>query len=98
MSSDEGMRIVGTIRSIELHSITSRFQGIPSRQVAKIEIDIERALDGDGSELPVENLSGLHFQGPPELVPRFSEGERVQITTTTPSGMHIATIRPAPLS
>ncbi len=98
MGSDEGMRIVGTIKRIELHSITSKFKDLPARQVAKIEIDIERATDGDGSELPVENLSGLHFQGPPELVPRFSEGERVQITTTTPSGMHIATIRPAPLS
>src|SRR5262249_5398598 len=98
MGSDEGRRSVGTIRSIELRSITSKFKSLPSRQVAKIEIDIERATDGDGSELPVENLSGMHFQGPPELVPRFAEGERVQITTTTPSGMHIASIRPAPLS
>jgi hypothetical protein len=98
MGSDEGLRIVGTIRSIELHSITSKFKDVPTRQVAKIAIDIERATDVDGSELPVENLAGIHFQGPPELVPRFSEGERVQITTTTPSGMHIASIRPAPLS
>jgi hypothetical protein len=98
MGSDEGMRIVGTIRSIELRSLTSKFKDLPTRQVAKIEIDIERATDGDGSELPVENLSGMHFQGPPELVPRFAEGERVQITTTTPSGMHIASIRRAPLS
>ncbi len=98
MSGDEGTRIVGTIRSIELYSLVSKFQGIATRQVAKIEIDIERATDEDGTELPVENLAGLHFQGPPELVPRFSAGERVQITTTAPSGMHIATIRPAPLS
>lgn len=92
------MRIVGTIRTIELHAIMSRFQGVPSRQVAKISLDIERAVDSDGSEITVENLAGIHFQGPPELVPRFSEGERVQIVTTTPSGMHIASIRPAPLS
>jgi hypothetical protein len=98
MSDDEGMRIVGVIRSIELHSVASKFQGIPPRQVAKIVIDIERATDGDGSEINVENLAGLHFQGPAELVPRYSEGERVMITTTTPSGMHIASIRPAPLS
>ena len=98
MSSDEGMRIVGTIRSIELHALLSKFHGVPPRQVAKIELDIERATDSDGSELTVENLAGLHFQGPPELVPRFSEGERVQIVTTTPSGMHIASIRRAPLS
>ena len=95
---DEGMRIVGVIRSIELHSVASKFQNVPQRQVAKLVLDIERAVDGDGSEINVENLAGLHFQGPAELVPRYTVGERVQITTTTPSGMHIATIRPAPLS
>lgn len=97
MSTADGMRVVGTIRSIELHAVMSKFQGVPPRQVAKIVLDIEQATDGDGTDINVENLSGLHFQGPPELVPRFNEGERVQITTTTPSGMHIASIRPAPL-
>jgi len=98
MGNDDGMKIVGVIRSIELHSVASKFQNVPARQVAKIALDIERATDGDGSEIAVENLAGLHFQGPAELVPRYHEGERVLITTTTPSGMHIATIRPAPLS
>jgi hypothetical protein len=98
MSSDDGMRIVGVIRSIELHSVAAKFQGVPPRQVAKLVIEIERATDGDGTEIDVENLAGLHFQGPAELVPRFHPGERVQITTTTPSGMHIASIRPAPVS
>jgi hypothetical protein len=98
MGNDDGMKIVGVIRSIELHSVASKFQNVPARQVAKIALDIERATDGDGSEIAVENLAGLHFQGPAELVPRYHEGERVLITTTAPSGMHIATIRPAPLS
>jgi len=98
MNSSEGMRVVGTIRSIELHAVMSKFQGVPARQVAKIVLDIEQAIDGDGTDINVENLSGLHFQGPPELVPRFSAGDRVQIVTTTPSGMHIASIRAAPLS
>lgn len=98
MGNDDGMTIVGVIRSIELHSVASKFQNVPARQVAKIALDIERATDGDGSEIAVENLAGLHFQGPAELVPRYHEGERVLITTATPSGMHIATIRPAPLS
>jgi hypothetical protein len=98
MSSDDGMRIVGTIASIELHAVSSKFQNVPSRQVAKLVIDIERATDGDGSDINIENLAGLHFQGPAELVPRYNAGERVVITTTAPSGMHIASIRPAPLS
>jgi hypothetical protein len=98
MGNDDGMTIVGVIRSIELYSVSSKFQNVPARQVSKIALDIERATDGDGSEIAVENLAGLHFQGPAELVPRYHEGERVLITTTTPSGMHIATIRPAPLS
>ena len=98
MVDADGMRVVGTIRSIELHAVMSKFQGIPPRQVAKIFLDIEQATDGDGTDINVENLAELHFQGPPELVPLYGAGERVQITTTTPSGMHIATIKPAPLS
>ena len=98
MASADGMRVVGTIRSIELHAVMSKFQGVVPRQVAKIALDIEQAIDGDGTDINVENLAGLHFQGPPELVPLFGAGERVQIVTTTPSGMHIASIKPAPLS
>jgi len=98
MSDAEGMRVVGTIRTIELHAAMAKFQNLPQRQVARIVLDIEQAIDGDGTEINVENLSGVNFQGPPELVPRFAPGERVHITTTTPSGMHIASIRPAPLS
>jgi hypothetical protein len=92
------MRVVGVIRSIELHAVASKFQNVPARQVAKLVIDIERATDAEGVEINIDNLAGIHFQGPAELVPRYNEGERVLITTTTPSGMHIATIRPSPLS
>lgn len=98
MASADGMRVVGTIRSIELHAAMSKFQGVAPRQVAKIALDVEQATDGDGTEINVENLSGVHFQGPAELVPLYGTGERVQIVTTTPSGMHIASIKPAPLS
>jgi hypothetical protein len=98
MSSDEGMRVVGTIRSIELHTLTAKFQNVTTRQVAKIQLDIERATDETGAELDVGNLAGLQFQGPPELVPRFSTGDRVQIVTSIESSLHITSIRPAPLS
>ena len=96
MGSSIGMSVVGTIRSIELFAITARFEGIPPRQVAKIELDIERATDDDGVDIAVENLEGMHFHGPPELVPRFSTGERVLIATA--GGLQIASIRPAPVS
>lgn len=98
MSGDEGMRVVGTIRSIELHTTATKFQNVASRQVAKIMLDIERATDEDGEDLDVVNLADLHFQGPAELVPRFHEGERVQIVTSAESSLHITSIRPAPLS
>ena len=98
MGSDEGMRVVGTIRSIELHTLTAKFQNVTSRQVAKIQLDIERATDDLGEDLDVVNLSEIHFQGPAELVPRFSMGDRVLITTSAVSNLHIATIKPAPLS
>ena len=98
MSSDDGMRVVGTIRSIELHTLAARFQNVTARQVAKIRLDIERAIDETGAELDIKNLVDLQFQGPPELVPRFSTGERVQIVTSVESSLHITSIKPAPLS
>jgi len=98
MGSDEGMRVVGTIRSIELHTLATKFQNLTSRQVAKIQLDIERALDEDGEELDLVNLVDLLFQGPAELVPRFHEGDRVTIVTSAESQLHITSIRPAPLS
>lgn len=98
MSSDDGMRVVGTIRSIELHTLAAKFQNVTTRQVAKIQLDIERATDETGAELDIRNLADLHFQGPAELVPRFSTGDRVQIVTSVESSLHITSIRPAPLS
>ena len=98
MGSDEGMRVVGTIRSIELHTTTTKFQNVSSRQVAKIQLDIERATDDEGEDLDIVNLADLQFQGPAELVPRFHEGDREQIVTSPEASLHITSIRPAPLS
>ncbi len=98
MGSDEGMRVVGTIRSIELHTLAAKFANVTTRQVAKIQLDIERATDDDGEDLDVVNLADLHFQGPAELIPRFHQGDRVQIVTSADSSFHITSIRPAPLS
>ncbi len=96
--SDDGMRLVGTILSIELHATSTKFQHVSSRQVAKIQLDIERATDDEGEDLDVGNLADLSFQGPAELVPRFNAGDRVQIVTSAESQLHITSIRPAPLS
>jgi len=98
MGSDEGMRVVGTIRSIELQTTGAKFQHVTPRQVAKIQLDIERATDEEGEDLDIDNLVDLQFQGPPELVPRFNEGDRVQIVTSAEANLHITSIRPAPLS
>lgn len=98
MADDAGLRVVGTIRSIELHTLVARFEHVQSRQVAKIQLDIERALDEEGEDLDIDNLIGLQFQGPAELVPRFHEGDRVQIVTSPESSLQISSIRPAPLS
>ena len=98
MADDAGLRVVGTIRSIELHTLVARFEHMSSRQVAKIQLDIERATDEEGEDLDVVNLSDIHFQGPAELVPRFSTGDRVQIVTSAESSLHITSIKPAPLS
>jgi hypothetical protein len=98
MAADAGLRVVGTIRTIELHTLTAKFEHVASRQVAKIQLDIERALDEEGEELDPVNLADVHFQGPAELVPRFNAGDRVQIVTSPESSLQISSIRPAPLS
>ncbi|MBP6630750.1 MAG: hypothetical protein KBG28_16635 [Kofleriaceae bacterium] len=94
--SDAGLIVVGTIRSLILHTLGSRFEGVPKREVARLELDVERATHGDGTDIEVGNLAGVSFQGPPELVPAYALGERVQLTVS--SEMHIASIRRAPLS
>ena len=98
MASDAGLCVVGTIRTIELHTLAARFEHVTSRQVAKISLDVERATDEEGAELDVVNLNDVHFQGPAELVPRFAAGDRVQIMTSAESSLQITSIRPAPLS
>jgi hypothetical protein len=96
MGADAGLRVVGTIRTIELYTLAARFQHVTPRHVAKISLDIERALDDEGEELDVHKLEDLMFQGPAELVPRFSAGDRVQIVTSP--DFQISSIKPAPLS
>ena len=98
MAADACLRVVGTIRTIELHSLAARFEHVTPRQIAKISLDIERAVDDDGEELDPLNLTDMHFHGPAELVPRFSAGDRVQIVTSPDSTLQISSIRPAPLS
>ncbi len=98
MAADIGLRVVGVIRTIELYTMTTRFEHVAARQVAKISLDIERALDEKGEDLDLENLVDLRFQGPAELVPRFNEGDRVTIETSRESSLHITSIKPAPLS
>jgi hypothetical protein len=98
MSSAAGMRVVGTIRSIELHTVEAKFQNVASRQVARLTLDLERATGGDGVELDLANLVDLRFQGPAELVPAYAVGERVQVTTAADNPMHIDSIKRSPLS
>ncbi|MFT3694470.1 MAG: hypothetical protein QM831_15085 [Kofleriaceae bacterium] len=98
MATDAGLRVVGTIRSIELHTLPAHFEHLTSRQITRICLDIERAIDEEGEELDVDNLADLQFQGPAELLPRFVEGDRVSIETSAESSLHITSIKPAPLS
>jgi hypothetical protein len=98
MAAAAGLCLVGTIRTIELHTLAARFEHLATRQVAKISLDIERATDEEGEELDIHNLADLLFQGPAELLPRFNAGDRVQIMTSPESSLHISSIRPAPLS
>lgn len=90
------MRVVGAIRTIELHLVGARFVGITPRQVAKLELDIDRAFNDSEEDIAVENLAGMSFHGPPELLSRFAVGDRVAIVTA--EGLQIASIKHSPVS
>ncbi len=92
------MQVIGVIEDIELGAIPSKIAEIEDRVVSRVVLRIEDARSPSGNLIDTSTLVGLHFQGPPELVERFERGERVRIETTTPSGMHIQSIEPAPLS
>ena len=97
MGTDAGLRVVGTIRTIELHTLTARFEHVTSRQVAKIELDIERAQGEEGEDRRREPRRP-RVSGSGRALPRFSAGDRVQIETSADSGLNITSIKPAPLS
>ena len=92
------MRIVGTIQAIGPHAIPSKMKGQAPERVVRVQLKIERAVDARGNLVDTSNLVGLPFQAPTELLGKFAAGERVEIVTTTPSGLHIASMRLAPLN
>lgn len=92
------VHVTGVIEGIELHTIPSKVLGEQPRPVARIKVAIESAVGEDGGDVDTRNLIGLAFQGAAQLVDQFEVGARVAIETTTPSGMHIASITAAPLS
>lgn len=95
--SDDGMRVVGVVTSVELHAIPSKISGEPPRPVSRVKLELEDARTASGGEVDRRTLIGLPFEGAPELIDHIQTGQRVRIVTTTASGTHIARIEPAPL-
>ena len=91
-----GLRVVGTIEKIALETVPSIFAGVPERPVARIALAVERAEDTNGRAIDPAGWRGLEFEGAAELTSSFASGDRVEIETTTDSGLHVASIRKAP--
>jgi hypothetical protein len=86
------VRAEGVITSLSRHTVPSLFAGQPGKDVARIELDLESLVGDAGEPLARRSYLGLAFEGEPGLLQLFHDGERVVITTTTPTGMHIASI------
>lgn len=86
------MRAVGTIRGVRRYAIPALLAGQAPREVARIALDLQLATDDDGARLDPGDYVGLEFEGPPELAAQVQVGERVAITTDSPSGMHVKSI------
>lgn len=94
----EGVRVTGTIEKIVRHEIPSKFAGQPPRPVSRIRLKVERAVDAKGEKVDTFLMERNDFEGPAELVNLYKVGERVEIVTTTPNGLHIASIKRAPVN
>jgi hypothetical protein len=98
MSPEAGVRVIGTIARIRLAEVESIFEGVPDRPVTRIALTVERAVDADGQAVDTSAWVGLEFEAAPELADAFSAGERVELVTTTATGLHVAAIKRAPLA
>ena len=74
--------------------VPSKIAGDPGRAVSRVQLKIESATGDDGRALN-RALFTTPFQWGPELVELWKAGDRVRLTTTTPSGLHIAHIESA---
>jgi hypothetical protein len=97
-AGESGARVTGTIERIRLHGVPSKFAGVPDRPVTRIALAVERAVDAVGRAVDTSAWIGLEFEAAPELAQAFAVGERVEIVTTTASGLHVARMRRAPAS
>ena len=77
MSDASGMRVVGTIRSIELYASMAKFQSVAPRQVARIVLEIEQATQDAEAQSRLSQLRselGLDAAPAPVEAPRPAEG------------------------
>jgi hypothetical protein len=86
------VRAVGTVRGVRRYEIPPLFANQPPEPVTRVALDIQLATDDHGARLDPTDYVGLEFEGPPYLADQLHPGDRIAITTTTPSGMHIAKI------
>jgi len=85
------MEVRGTIVRISSFAIPSKMKGGQSKPVSRVTLDISAAVDPKGNPVDPSLLLGP-FEGPPELVNRFEAGQTVVVRTTTPTGLHIASM------
>lgn len=88
-----GLVVDGVIAAIELHVVPSKFAGQAGKAVTRLTLDITQAVGPDGSAAD-RRLFTSPFQGVPELASAWHVGDRVRLETTTPTGLHIASIGP----
>lgn len=91
MPDEQGMEVRGSIVRIARFVIPSKIKGGPSHPVSRVTLDIAAAVDPHGNPVDPSLLLGP-FEGPPELATRFKPGQSVVLRTTTPTGLHIASM------
>jgi len=90
-SSQEPLRLVveGTIVASGTHSPRTHLGPEQAPPEAWLGLELSRASLSDGTERSVSQVVPAEFSGPVELLERWSEGDRVRITTSSATGRQI---------
>jgi hypothetical protein len=82
----------GTIRTIEVHEIPNKARGKPSRNEARLRIDVTAVFGSRGQPLDLAGFPNDDFRGAGDIGRDFAAGDLVKVTYAPSTGRTIKSI------